>query len=223
MSTMDCSQLTEAFCQSPDGPLPPSAVAHLDACPQCRSLWQELEAIRLAGRQLGAEEPEPPAHLWPSLRARLHAEGLIRDSNGHGWFTDWFGFSPRFAMGGAYVALLAIAASLVALHSERPAAMRMNGVEPMTAAPSASIAADINKTLDSDLQRVVASLSEHDAPLATSVRENLGVVDNLISLCEQSVREHPDDPMVREYLYGAYQQKATLLAAAIDRSTMENR
>ena len=29
--------------------------------------------------------------------------------------------------------------------------------------------------------------------------------------------------MAREYLYGAYQQKATLLAAAIDRSTMENR
>jgi hypothetical protein len=42
-------------------------------------------------------------------------------------------------------------------------------------------------------------------------------------LCEQSVRDNPDNPIAREYLYGAYQQKATLLAAAIDRSTMENR
>ena len=223
MTTMQCSQLTDAICQSPDGPLPESVVSHLGSCPQCHSVWQELEAIRVAGEQLGADEPEPPAHLWPTLREKLHSEGLIRDSNRPGWFADWFGFSPRFAMGGAYVAVLAIAGSLVALHTERPAAMRMNGVEPTVTAPSATVTADINKTLDSDIERVVASLSEHDAPLATSVRENLGVVDNLISLCEQSVREHPDDPMVREYLYGAYQQKATLLAAAIDRSTMENR
>ncbi len=70
---------------------------------------------------------------------------------------------------------------------------------------------------------MVASLSERDTPLATSVRQNLGVVDNLIVLCEKSVRDNPDNPIAREYLYGAYQQKATLLAAAIDRSTMENR
>ena len=49
------------------------------------------------------------------------------------------------------------------------------------------------------------------------------MVDNLIVLCEKSVRENPDNPMAREYLYGAYQQKASLLAAAMDRSTLENR
>lgn len=223
MTIMQCSQLMDVLGELPDGPLPTIAASHLDSCEQCRSLWQELESIRLAGGQLGADEPEPPARLWSSLRDKLESEGLIRDSNRRGWFADWFGFSPRFAMGGAYVALFAIAASLVALHADRPTAMRLNGVEPTVAAPSASITADLNKTLDNDIERVVASLSEHDAPLATSVRQNLGVVDNLISLCEQSVREHPDDPIVREYLYGAYQQKATLLAAAIDRSTMENR
>jgi hypothetical protein len=35
------------------------------------------------------------------------------------------------------------------------------------------------------------------------------------------VREQPDDPMARDYLYGAYQQKAVLLAAATDRSALE--
>lgn len=223
MTITQCHQLTEVLGQLTDGPLPDSAVSHLRSCEQCQSLWQELEAIRVAGHELGTEQPEPPAHLWPSLRDKLESEGLIRGSNRPGWFADWFGFSPRFAMGGAYVALLAIAASLVALHAGRPAAMRLDGVEAMVTAPSATVTANLNKTLDTDIQRVVASLSEHDAPLATSVRQNLGVVDNLISLCEQSVREHPDDPIAREYLYGAYQQKATLLATAIDRSTMENR
>jgi hypothetical protein len=51
----------------------------------------------------------------------------------------------------------------------------------------------------------------------------LGIVDNLIAVCEKSMREQPDNPVVRQYLYGAYQQKAVLLATAIDRSTLEVR
>ena len=40
---------------------------------------------------------------------------------------------------------------------------------------------------------------------------------------EKSVREQPSDPLAREYLYGAYQQKAVLLATALDRSTLEEK
>jgi hypothetical protein len=40
----------------------------------------------------------------------------------------------------------------------------------------------------------------------------------LIVLCEKSVHEEPDNQMAREYLYGAYQQKAELLATAMNRS-----
>jgi hypothetical protein len=223
MNTTQCSRFAETLTQRPDGPYPDAAVSHLETCTQCRALLEELEAIRIAGHQLGASEPEPPAHLWSLLRDQLQSEGLIREPQRPGWFTDWFGFSPRFAMGGAYVALLAIAGSMVGLHSDRPAAMRLDTVRPSISMSSSTVSAELDKTLDSDIERVVASLSERDAPLATSVRQNLGVVDNLIVLCEQSVRDNPDNPIAREYLYGAYQQKATLLAAAIDRSTMENR
>ncbi len=218
-----CTFLAETLTQRPDGPLPEAAVFHLDSCPQCQTLWQELEAIRMAAQDLGASEPEPPAYLWPLLRNQLQSEGLIREPKRPGWFADWFGISPRFAMGGAYIALLAIAGSLVGFHGDQPTAFRLDTVRPSTSMSSGILTAELNKTLDSDIDRVVASLSQQDATLATSVRQNLGVVDNLIDLCEKSVQENPDDPMAREYLYGAYQQKATLLAAAIDRSTMENR
>jgi hypothetical protein len=218
-----CTFLAETLVQRPDGPLPEAAVFHLDSCPPCRTLWEELQAIRMAGQDLGASEPEPPAYLWPLLRDQLQSEGLIREPKRPGWFADWFGISPRFAMGGAYIALLAIAGSLVGFRGDRPTAFRLDTVRPSTSMSSGILTAELNKTLDSDIDRVVASLSQQDATLATSVRQNLGVVDNLIDLCEKSVQENPDDPMAREYLYGAYQQKATLLAAAIDRSTMENR
>jgi len=52
-----------------------------------------------------------------------------------------------------------------------------------------------------------------------SIRRNLEIVDNFIALCEKSVREQPDNQMAREYLYGAYQQKAEVLATAMNRST----
>jgi len=223
MNNTQCARFAETLNQRPDGPFPDAAASHLNSCPRCRSLVEELEAIRMAAHELGANDPEPPAHLWPLLRDQLQSEGLIREPQRPGWFTDWFGFSPRFARGGAYIAVLAIAGSLVGLHSDRPAAMRLDSVRPSVSMSSGTVTAELNKTLNSDIERVVASLSERDAPLATSVRQNLGVVDNLIVLCEKSVQENPDDPTAREYLYGAYQQKATLLAAAIDRSTMENR
>jgi hypothetical protein len=228
MNSTECTQFMEILGQQPDGPWPQVALAHVDSCPPCRELWQELDAIRAAGRELGSSEPEPPEHLWALLRDQLQSEGLIREPQRPGWFTEWFGFSPRFAMGGAYVALLAVAGSLAVLHNDRPSAMKLDAVHPSlsmpgVSTPSGSLTSELNQTLDGDIERVVASLSKENAPLATSVRQNLGVVDNLIVLCEKSVRENPDNPVAREYLYGAYQQKATLLEAAMDRTTLENR
>jgi hypothetical protein len=62
-------------------------------------------------------------------------------------------------------------------------------------------------------------LQAHDAAVSDSIRRNLNIVDNFIAICEKSVREQPENEMAREYLYGAYQQKAELLVTAMDRST----
>jgi hypothetical protein len=59
-----------------------------------------------------------------------------------------------------------------------------------------------------------------DAAVTDSIRRNLNIVDNFIAMCEKNVREQPENDMAREYLYGAYEQKAELLATAMDRSTM---
>jgi hypothetical protein len=64
----------------------------------------------------------------------------------------------------------------------------------------------------------IPGLRRQDTAVTNSIRRNLQIVDNFIAICEKSVREQPDNQMAREYLYGAYQQKAELLATAMNRS-----
>jgi len=59
-------------------------------------------------------------------------------------------------------------------------------------------------------------LQREDTAVTDSIRRNMQIVDNLIALCEKCVHEHPDNQIAREYLYGAYQQKAELLATAMN-------
>jgi hypothetical protein len=64
----------------------------------------------------------------------------------------------------------------------------------------------------------IVSLPQRDPQVAEELHHDLGEIDNFIAVCEKSVREQPDNEMAREYLYDAYQQKAQLLAVAMDRS-----
>jgi hypothetical protein len=50
-----------------------------------------------------------------------------------------------------------------------------------------------------------------------SLRENLDIVDKFIVDCEQRVKQHPQDDLAREYLTGAYQEKAELISVMMER------
>lgn len=217
---MHCQQFEEMLEQQPDGPLPLGAADHLNACPRCRLLREDLEAIGMAGHAWGRDDSAPPPHVWASIHAQLQAEGLIAEP-APGWFAGGWGPAPRLALAGAYLSLLLIASGLAGYRPGLPSnSLDRSNAEVQTSGPSL---AGLGQALDGNMQRVVASFSERDGSLARSLRQNLGIVDNLIAVCEKSVREHPGDPLAREYLYGAYQQKADLLAVAIDRTTLENK
>jgi hypothetical protein len=55
------------------------------------------------------------------------------------------------------------------------------------------------------------------SPVDSSLRQNLQQVDEFIADCERHLRAEPQDELAREYLYNAYQQKAELLSAMMDR------
>lgn len=223
MSPAQCAQFERMLEEQPDGPLSTAAAAHVHDCADCRLLWNDIEAIRTAGAEWGGEEVEPPAYLWNSLRRQLESEGLIRERAAQrGWLATWFGAAPRWTLAGASVSLLLIAAMLAGYQTNGPNAA---AVLPMRLSTSAArpklVVADLGETLDGDFKRVFDTLPESNPVLASSLRENLGIVDNLIAVCEKSVRDEPDDPMTRDYLYRAYEQKAVLLATATDRSALE--
>jgi hypothetical protein len=230
MSPTQCAQFERMLQEQADDQPSAAAVAHMSDCAACHTLWGDLQAIRTAGLEWGSEEVAPPGRLWTSLRLQLESEGLIREKgSGRGWFSAWFGVTPRWAVAGASVSLLLIAALLANYHDARVSEVNESNAALILPARFVSardmspkiVASDLEKTLDSDLQRAFASLPERNPLLASSLRQNLGIVDNLIAVCEKSVREEPNDEMVREYLYGAYEQKAVLLATATDRSASE--
>jgi len=219
MATVTCKDFQGRFELPDDSPRSSSpgdlsVQAHLRDCPSCRSFIEDLGKIRAAAAQLVASDPEPPARIWFSLRAELEKEGLIRDTlsktPSKSWvrelFNGRFTALPRPVLAGGYLAaLLAIAFGLSGPINSRINRQRwLDGTQSSTEPLSAQ--------LMSAEKASFSSLPASESPVTASLHQNLKIVDNYISLCENSVREEPENELAREYLYEAYQQKADLLA-----------
>ena len=77
---------------------------------------------------------------------------------------------------------------------------------------------------DLDDQEPVATgmLLTSSSPIDASLRDNLKKVNEFIAECERHLKEQPQDELTREYLSAAYQQKAELLSAMIERGRSVN-
>lgn len=198
-----------------EGERRPEAEAHLRTCAHCQGVVGDLEAIGGAGHQLGEVDVEPPPSIWTALRARLEEQGLIRQPSRTRRWTEWLGSLvpslPRPVLAGSYLALLVAGALLVRTqHLFQTNDNRWyNGTQATTVS--------LNSSLDSAELRTLAALHVGDPVVAASLHNNLALVDNYIQLCEKSVREDPQSEMARDYLYGAYQQKAELLTEISER------
>jgi hypothetical protein len=132
-----------------------------------------------------------------------------------GW---WFAFQ-RPALAGAFLSFVLVAASLISYRGN-PTQMAMHPQfafkQEISTVPSAESV--FKEELLTVGNQSIPGFQEQDAAVTDSIRRNLGIVDNFIDMCEKSVREQPDNEMAREYLYGAYEQKAELLATAMDHS-----
>jgi hypothetical protein len=224
---MQCNELEQILEQQTDGPLPEVATAHIKGCDACRTLTADLEAIHTVAIELRGEEITPAEHVWIALRNQLEAEGIIHDptpapqSVKRGW---WFAFQ-RPELAGAFLCMVLIAAGLISFmgnstqmagHLTLPALIEFKQEASVLPSPENVFKEELLTVGNENL----ASFQEGDAAVNDSIRRNLNIVDNFIAMCEKSVREQPENEMAREYLYGAYEQKAELLATAMDRSAM---
>jgi hypothetical protein len=217
---MLCKDVEIAVEQEGLAPLPEAARAHVAACSHCREFVGDLAAIVSVAKELPAEV-EPPARVWLSLQAQLELEGIIKTPfvPAHGGRSSWWhGFNDLFrgrALATAAVGLLIVAAGLLQLRQTSDAPLESNASVsgPVWQIPFAQTAQVLNEQ-EIDLRNMqLASTSAVD----TSFRQNLQQVDDFIADCERRVHAAPQDELAREYLYNAYQQKAELLSAMMDR------
>ena len=102
------------------------------------------------------------------------------------------------------VALIAVGFALSGPGTQRGSDDHWSEVTQNTTTP-------LRSELDT-VEHTVSTFVASDPVVTASLHDNLAIVDNYIALCEKSVREEPGNEIARDYLYGAYQQKADLLA-----------
>jgi hypothetical protein len=195
-------------------PVPEAARAHLSGCSSCRNFVADLTAIVATAHLLPAEV-EPPARVWTSLRLQLENEGIIRTPATH---SRWLNFSEFFrprVLATAAVSLLILAAA--ALQFQRP------GTQPTEARnASENLYLDTSLTLNNDEAHLPAMQLAGTSSMDASLRQNLDIVDKFIVDCERRAKEQPQDELTREYLTGAYQQKAELISVMMERGGSGN-
>lgn len=210
MATMNCDKFLEGSGAWMEGERHPDAATHLADCARCRTMVADLETIRDAGQKLFEEEPPP--HLWMALRAQLEKEGLIRRARANWWERLTSIEVLRPALAGAYLAVLAAASVFFAwqgnMTSRTDQALWLDHTQTATAPLAAELQTVEEKTMP--------VLRAQSPDVTATLNRNLAIVDNMISLCEKSVREDPQNEMTRDYLYSAYQQKADLLTTMAD-------
>ncbi|SRR6266851_1191612 len=200
--------------------LPEAARAHVATCSYCREFVADFATIVSAANELPAEL-DPPARVWISLRAQLELEGIIKTPlvSAHRERSPWWhGFHDLFrsrALATATVGLLIVAAGVLQLRQppDPSSETRASVAGPAWQIPFAQTAKVLNEQ-EIDLRNMqLASTSAVD----DSFRQNLQQVNDFIADCERRLNAEPQDELAREYLSNAYQQKAELLSAMMDR------
>ena len=228
-------------------PLPDEARSHLAECRECRNYVADLTSLVDAAKKL-PPEITPPDRVWISLRAQLEEEGIIRTpvdvipiEQDSLWQSISAFFSNR-VLATAMVGILIAAAAVFQIRSERATRVgppvKTAAVQPVvppaekpitkpTVAPPtiAPPSGEFDRTArDLNDQEPVATgmLLASSSPIDASLRDNLKKVNEFIAECEKHLKEQPQDELTREYLSAAYQQKAELLSAMIERGRSIN-
>jgi len=206
---MQCKEVEVVLEQQGFVPVPEAARAHLAGCSSCQGLVADLTAIVATAHLLPAEV-EPPLRVWTRLRAQLEEEGLIKGAKTRtAWrrrFSELFGAR---ALATAGVGALVVAA--VVLQMRPPAS------HPTEARNTYENYDDTSLTLSNDEAHLPSMQLAGSSKVDVALRQNLDIVDKFIVDCEQRIKEQPGDELARDYLTGAYQQKAELLSVMMER------
>jgi hypothetical protein len=206
---MQCKEVEVVLEQEGFVPVPEAARAHLAGCSSCQNFIADLTAIVATAHLLPAEV-EPPPRVWASLRVQLEAEGIIGSGARQHWWASFADFFHPRVLATSSLGLLIVAA--IALQLRHPAAQSTEARNVHDA-----LYQDTSLTLNNDEAHLPTMQLAGNSDVDVSLRQNLDIVDKFIVDCEQRLKDQPQDDLAREYLSGAYQQKAELISVMMER------
>jgi hypothetical protein len=222
---MQCKDVEFVVEQEGLAPLPEAARAHVATCSHCQDYVADLATVVAVASELPAEV-EPPARVWVSLQSQLEREGIIKTpvvpakAETLPW---WQGFGDLFgsrSLATATVGLLILAAAVIQWQTPPDPGLRADDSSTVTLPPwqiAFKQTATVLNGQEVDLRNMQLASTSPVAPVDDSYRQSLQQVDEFIADCERRVSAAPQDDLAREYLSNAYQQKAELLSAMMDR------
>jgi len=237
---MQCKDIESVLENEGLSPLPEAVRAHAASCSACRSLVEDFSAIVAVAEQLPAEV-EPPTRVWVSLRNQLEAEGIIKNpvqaptEAQSSWWESLVkllhGRTIAAALGLAVVAIFVLQIERARFQTPPEVSRTNSGISSQVPQPGPppSIDEALGKTgrelgqVEQNDVRVVqqADFSNQDR-VDVSLRQNLKSLNQFIEECQRRLKDDPNDELAREYLSVAYQQKAELLSAMLDRGRSVN-
>ena len=175
---------------------------HLQGCPACRAMAEDLTRIREAARALGPVAP--PAHVWAGIQARLDA--VPAEESRGGW-----------QLLAAAAGFVLIASSLAWLGAHLPPATP--GVQVAGAEPDGRF-----QQAEATYQRAIADLESITAqaeapalaePAFAALQAGLVDLDEAIGEARSRLSAEPDDEFSQDTLLTALDNKVILLQDAV--------
>jgi anti-sigma factor RsiW len=220
---MTCERARDQIHELIDGTLGPIRVAeltqHLEQCPSCRALAEDLRRLREVTATL--EPLEPPAHVWMQIAGRLRQEGRVRVQQAPqpkpagGFQYTWMAIAATL--------LLAVGGSLFVLYpriGQNPASqttVARQGNAPGNDAVQSGME-DLRQA-EQIMQRGIASLKEGlgsdqqalSAETVQTLEQNLQILDQAINESSSALKQDPQNVAARNSLFDALQRKISVL------------
>jgi len=188
--------------------------SHLQTCPSCASLVQDLRYIaEQAKLLLPMHDPNP--RVWNNIEQSLQREGLLPEGRmslpGHIQKNSPPHQAKSWTSLGWAMALTAVILFTVVLINYKP-----NQLPPTTLSAQNSSAEPAQ--FNSDDRLLISRLSQEAPDTRSAYESSLRDVNAYISDAQQAVERDPDDATAQELLQDAYEQKEMLYQMATARS-----
>ncbi|TKJ33744.1 hypothetical protein CEE39_03420 [bacterium (candidate division B38) B3_B38] len=208
-----------------DDDLPPrkrrSLEEHLQKCPRCQSVLQDLGTIRQETRSL--EKLSPPEGLWEAIqkRLKLSPQGQRR---AYPWAIPLATWLRRgWVWKGALITSAVIVAVFTLLRFFPVWIPAEQGYYPFSPPLMAEVRQQLTSARSHYLEFIGelsllanAEMERWDAAIAGAYRESLQGIDRNIKVCEEEMERFPLDPEIRGYLFNIYHEKLALLESIIE-------